>query len=77
MGDIGSHAENLATTVRGLTLESICADLTEFGKGRQLDVDGHLLLRYTKARGVQFFEKVVELVRSEHKERPLSELTLV
>ncbi|HYW57171.1 MAG TPA: Gfo/Idh/MocA family oxidoreductase [Polaromonas sp.] len=53
MGDIGSHAENLAATVTGLTLESICADLTTFGQGRQLDDDGHLLLRYTNgARGV-------------------------
>jgi hypothetical protein len=41
MGDIGSHAENLAATVRGLKLESICADLIAFGEGWQLDDDGH------------------------------------
>jgi predicted dehydrogenase len=53
MGDIGSHAENLAATVTGLALESLCADLTAFGEGRQLDDDGHLLLRYANgARGV-------------------------
>lgn len=53
MGDIGSHAENLAATVTGLALESLCADLTAFGEGRQLDDDGHLLLRYVNgARGV-------------------------
>ena len=53
MGDIGSHAENLAATVTGLRLESVCADLTAFGEGRQLDDDGQLLLRYTTgARGV-------------------------
>lgn len=53
MGDIGSHAENLAATVTGLTLESLCADLSAFGAGRQLDDDGHVLLRYSNgARGV-------------------------
>ncbi|RYF41474.1 MAG: Gfo/Idh/MocA family oxidoreductase [Comamonadaceae bacterium] len=53
IGDIGSHAENLAATVTGLEIESICADLTTFVPGRQLDDDGNLLLRYTNgARGV-------------------------
>ena len=53
IGDIGSHAENLATTVTGLELESICADLTTFVEGRQLDDDGNLLLKFTNgARGV-------------------------
>jgi predicted dehydrogenase len=53
IGDIGSHAENLVATVTGLEIESICADLTTFVSGRQLDDDGNLLLRYTNgARGV-------------------------
>jgi predicted dehydrogenase len=53
MGDIGSHAENLAATVTGLALESLCADLSAFGQGRLLDDDGHVLLRYSNgARGV-------------------------
>ncbi|MEP6791625.1 MAG: Gfo/Idh/MocA family oxidoreductase, partial [Ramlibacter sp.] len=53
IGDIGSHAENLAATVTGLELESLCADLTTFVPGRKLDDDGNLLLRYTNgARGV-------------------------
>jgi predicted dehydrogenase len=53
IGDIGSHAENLVATVTGLEIESICADLTTFVAGRQLDDDGNLLLRYTNgARGV-------------------------
>ncbi|CAN5634572.1 Gfo/Idh/MocA family oxidoreductase [soil metagenome] len=53
IGDIGSHAENLAATVTGLELESLCADLTTFVPGRRLDDDGNLLLRYTNgARGV-------------------------
>ncbi len=53
IGDIGSHAENLAATITGLEIESLCADLTTFVKGRQLDDDGNLLIRYKGgARGV-------------------------
>jgi predicted dehydrogenase len=53
IGDIGSHAENLMSSVTGLTLESICADLTIFVPGRRLDDDGNMLLRFKGgARGV-------------------------
>lgn len=53
IGDIGSHAENLAATVTGLELESLCADLTTFVSGRKLDDDGSLLLRFRSgARGI-------------------------
>ena len=53
IGDIGSHAENLALNVTGLEIESLCADLTSFVPGRRLDDDGNLLLRFTNgARGV-------------------------
>ncbi|BEP96739.1 Gfo/Idh/MocA family oxidoreductase [Acidovorax sp. A79] len=53
MGDIGSHAENLAATVTGQRPEALCADLTTFGAGRRLDDDAQLLLRYAGgARGV-------------------------
>ena len=53
IGDIGSHAENLALSVTGLEIESLCADLTTFVPGRRLDDDGNLLLRFAGgARGV-------------------------
>ena len=53
IGDIGSHAENLAATVTGLEVSHICADLTSFVEGRQLDDDGNLLLRFDdEVRGV-------------------------
>lgn len=53
MGDIGSHAENLAATVTGQRPEALCADLARFGAGRQLDDDAQLLLRYASgARGI-------------------------
>ncbi len=53
MGDIGSHAENLVSTVTGLHVESLCADLTSFVPGRALDDDASLLLRFQGgAKGV-------------------------
>ena len=53
IGDIGSHCENLVSYVTGLELESICADLTVFAPGRELDDDGNILLRFEGgARGI-------------------------
>ncbi len=59
IGDIGSHAENLVATVTGLELESICADLTTFVEGRQLDDDGNLLMRFAGgAKGVMVASQI-------------------
>ncbi len=53
VGDIGSHAENLVSTVTGLELTHICADLSTFVPGRRLDDDASLLLRFDGgAKGV-------------------------
>lgn len=53
MGDIGTHGENLAEYVTGLRIESLCADLTTFVPGRELEDDGNVLLRFEGgARGV-------------------------
>ncbi len=53
MGDIGSHAENLAEYVTGLKIRELCADLHSFVPGRTLDDDGSVLLRFDNgARGV-------------------------
>ena len=46
MGDIGTHAENLARYITGLEIDTLCADLTTFVKGRKLDDDGNVLVRY-------------------------------
>lgn len=46
VGDIGTHAYNLGSFVSGLTLDSLCADLTSFVKGRKLDDNVSVLLRY-------------------------------
>jgi len=46
LGDIGTHAYNLACFVTGLTLDSLLADLTAFVKGRKLDDNDNVLLRW-------------------------------
>ena len=53
IGDIGTHAENLAEYITGLQIEELAADLTSFVKGRRLDDDGNVLLRFKGgAKGV-------------------------
>jgi predicted dehydrogenase len=53
IGDIGSHAENLVSTITSMEMEEICADLTAFVPGRQLDDDAAVLIRFTNgAKGV-------------------------
>lgn len=53
MGDIGTHAENLAEYISGLHITELCADLTAFVEGRLLDDDGNVLLRFDNgAKGV-------------------------
>lgn len=50
LGDIGTHAYNLARFVSGLELDSLLADIDAFVRGRQLDDNAHVLLRF-KAKG--------------------------
>ncbi|MCH2084785.1 MAG: Gfo/Idh/MocA family oxidoreductase [Saprospiraceae bacterium] len=53
MGDIGTHAENLAEYITGLEITEMCADLTAFVEGRALDDDGNVLLRFDNgAKGI-------------------------
>jgi predicted dehydrogenase len=59
MGDIGTHAENLAGYISGLRIKEICADLTTFVKGRKLDDDGNCLIRYKGgAKGILFASQI-------------------
>lgn len=46
VGDIGTHAENLAEYITGLKITELCADLSIFVEGRQLDDDANMLLRF-------------------------------
>jgi predicted dehydrogenase len=59
IGDIGTHAENLARYITGLAIDELCADFTTFVPGRRLEDDGNLLLRYQGgARGVLYASQV-------------------
>lgn len=58
-GDIGTHAYNLACFVTGLTGESLAADLQSFVPGRQVDDNGHVMLRFEGgARGMLWCSQV-------------------
>ena len=53
VGDIGTHAENLAEYITGLHIKELAADITSFVEGRQLDDDVNVLLRFENgAKGV-------------------------
>lgn len=53
IGDIGTHAANLATFVTGLPLQAVLADLTAFEPGRRLDDNASVLLRFASgAKGM-------------------------
>ncbi len=47
MGDIGTHAFNLAEYVSGLQVSRLCADINTVVEGRLLDDDGAALLKFT------------------------------
>ncbi len=46
LGDIGTHAEHLASFVTGLEVEALSAELTSFGEGRVLDDDAMIRIRF-------------------------------
>ena len=59
MGDIGTHAENLAEYITGLKITELCADLSIFVPGRQLDDDGHVLLHFDNgAKGILYASQI-------------------
>lgn len=59
LGDIASHAEHLIRYISGLQLSEVCADLTSFVPGRQLDDNAHVMLRYTSgAKGMLWSSQV-------------------
>jgi predicted dehydrogenase len=59
MGDIGTHAHNLARYITGLEVEEICAELSTFIPGRLLDDDGNCLVRFNKGvKGILFASQI-------------------
>ena len=59
LGDIGTHAHNLAGFVTGLAVRELAADLSRFVPGRRLDDNVHMLLRFENgARGMLWGSQV-------------------
>jgi predicted dehydrogenase len=59
VGDIGTHAYNLACFVSGLELDQLCAELSTFVTGRKLDDNTQVLLRFKGgARGMLWASQV-------------------
>lgn len=59
IGDIGTHAENLAEYITGLKIKAMCADISTFVEGRLLDDDGSILLRFDNgAKGILFASQI-------------------
>ena len=59
LGDIGTHAYNLADYIVGLEVAELACDLTSFGAGRALDDNVQMKLRYANgARGALWASQV-------------------
>jgi predicted dehydrogenase len=59
LGDIGTHAYNIACFVTGLQCEQVAADVSIFVPGRRLDDNVHTLLRFEGgARGMLWASQV-------------------
>ena len=59
VGDIGTHAENLAEYITGLKITKLCADVNTFVNGRLLDDDVNVLLEFENgAKGILFCTQI-------------------
>ncbi|MBI4922965.1 MAG: Gfo/Idh/MocA family oxidoreductase [Devosia nanyangense] len=59
IGDIGTHAYNLVRFITGLKTDAVSADLQSFVKGRKVDDNVHILLRFQGgARGMLWASQV-------------------
>lgn len=59
IGDIGTHAYNLADYITCLDVDELCSDLSTFVPGRQLDDNVQVMLRYRNgARGFLWASQV-------------------
>jgi predicted dehydrogenase len=55
MGDIGTHVFNMAEYVSGLKVIKVCADLEIVVKGRRLDDDGAVLMKFDNGASAVLF----------------------
>ena len=60
MGDIGTHAFNLAEYVSGLQVKKLCADINIIVEGRQLDDDGQVFVKFNNgASGLIYASQIM------------------
>ena len=60
LGDIATHAENLAHYITGLQITEMCSELNTFAEGRLLDDDVNILLHYNNgAKGILHSSQVL------------------
>lgn len=70
VGDIGTHAENLAEYITGLKIVELSADVSSVVAGRKLDDDATVLLRFdTGAKGVLIASQIANGEENELKIR--------
>lgn len=59
VGDIGTHAGNLAETISGLKIDELSADVSTFVENRLLDDDANILLRFDSgAKGIMHCSQI-------------------
>jgi predicted dehydrogenase len=59
LGDIGTHAHNLACFVTGMPVQEVAAEVTTFVPGRRLDDNAQMLLRFpTGVKGMLWASQV-------------------
>ena len=59
MGDIGTHAHNLVRYICSVEIDEMCAELTAFIPGRDLDDDGNVLVRFEGgAKGIIYASQI-------------------
>jgi len=59
VGDIGTHAYNLADFIVATPVKELCAELTTFVEGRRVDDNAQIMLRYANgARGALWSSQV-------------------
>jgi predicted dehydrogenase len=74
VGDIGTHAENLAEYITGLKITELSADVSSVVAGRKLDDDANVLLRFNNgAKGVLIASQIANGEENELKIRVYGE----
>jgi len=55
VGDIGTHIENTVSYITGLETDSIAANLSSYGEGRELDDNAEMMLKFSNGATGSFW----------------------